>query len=513
MINLNNSFTSSNKNEAGEKYDFLMAELAVLKVNEAQETQEVQEALPDDSKPKVRVSEGQSLGEIKNESPKALTSLQDNFALFSWSSISVIDKAALLNSSAQAYERLKMIDRTSGTILIKRHLAKYFPSVNQKAIVQLFFEHPETTVYKGVDFNPVGCKPDNINLWVGPTLAPKKGTWENVKDFLLNIICSSDEELFAYLIKYLAHALQKPEYKPGVMITLLGGEGIGKGTLMKIIMMIWGATTYKTNRIDDVVGQFNSSLEGSFWILLDEAHFAGDAKSSDALKSIVTESTVSINQKNQPQRMIPSLHRFMSSTNQTFVGKRGTDDRRDLTIKVSEIRKKDTPYWKKLNDCLEEETAALMHDLLAMDIKNFNVHEKPDTDELLNQKLNTLSPEESWWLDCLKDGVIAFEGKNEKQPFIKTKTIENAVTGAREITGSRRSTSLNVLASNLMKKFCPSAIKSRSNDKFRHRGYILPTLEDARKDFEAVIGAKIDWDENDTPTQETEVRALIWSRT
>ena len=99
MINLDKSFTNSNKNEAGEKLERLMADYNAGQFKEDHETQEVQEALLNDCRPKVSVSDGLSLSEIKNESPKALTSLQENFALFSGSTISCIaEKIYMLTS-------------------------------------------------------------------------------------------------------------------------------------------------------------------------------------------------------------------------------------------------------------------------------------------------------------------------------------------------------------------------------------------------------------------------------
>jgi hypothetical protein len=379
--------------------------------------------------------------------------------------------------------------------LLSRYLAKEFPGSNHSAIIRQFQEDPNTVTYNGVDFCPLGGKHGCLNLWVGPTLVPVFGAWLNIHYFLFTVICSGKQSIYNYLIRYLAHALQKPQCKPGVMITLLGGQGIGKGTLMKIIMLIWSATTYKTNRIDDVVGQFNAAIEGVLWILLDEAQFSGDAKASTALKSIVTESTISINQKNQAQRMIDSLHRIISATNQEHVGNRESDDRRDLTIRVSDIHKGDHAYWEMLNGCLEQETAAMMHELQNMDISDFNVFKKPDTEELVNQKINSLSPDEAWWLECLHEGTT-YGGFGSQWPtFIKTKDIEESIIKYRETSGNRRGLSQHIQAKTLMAKWCKSAAKGRTQDAARHRGYQLPTLSQARQDFEVALGGKVDWED------------------
>ena len=125
----------------------------------------------------------------------------------------------------------------------------------------------------------------------------------------------SSQEAYDYLIRYMAHALQKPWEKPGVMIIMLGGQGIGKGTLGRIFQKIWSATYIQTNNISLVTGEFNASLERAFIVFLDEALFVGNRKDSDRLKSLVTEPEILINEKYQPARQVRSYHRFIAATN------------------------------------------------------------------------------------------------------------------------------------------------------------------------------------------------------
>ena len=427
--------------------------------------------------------------------PDPLENLQKNFALYQSSALGIIDKRALSNPDIPAYHRLKVMQMASGKILLERYLSENFSGADAKAVIKKFLIDKNTSVYLGVDFSPTQPKSGCLNLWVEPTLIPIQGTWHQIHNFLLEIICCSNRAVYEYLINFLAHALQKPEQKPGVMITLLGGQGVGKGTLMTIIELIWSATTYKTNRIKDVTGDFNSPLEGSYWVLLDEAQFAGDRQASEALKSVVTERTVSINPKNQPQRVIPSLHRILSATNQIHVGNRDFDDRRDLTLKVSDRRKGDHAYWRELNDAIPLEICAFMHEIQHRDLSHFVVFNKPNTNELTNQKINSLSPDETWWLECLQDGHIAGVSNDKWPDFIKTQNIERKIEDYRQRSGRRFGVSSAAQAKHLMNKWCKSSSQGRDRDKSRSRGYLLPSLETARREFEETLGDKIDWSE------------------
>lgn len=101
---------------------------------------------------------------------------------------------------------------------------------------------------------------------------------------------------------HIAHALQCPEEKAEIMIILISAPGCGKGTVRRIFQMIWSATFLQTFNIDSVVGNFNASLERAYIVFLDEAQFFGNRQATDALKSLVTEPTILINEKYQPAR-------------------------------------------------------------------------------------------------------------------------------------------------------------------------------------------------------------------
>lgn len=145
---------------------------------------------------------------------------------------------------------------------------------------------PETTCYEGIEFNPRGTTPNYINLWVGPTIQPRAGDAEPIKRFLLVVICGGNPHVYRYLLRYLAHALQFPWKKPGVMITLLGGHGTGKGTFACILQQIWGAAFLRVHNIDEMTLTFNGALENAYIMFMDEALFVGNRSGTNALKSM-----------------------------------------------------------------------------------------------------------------------------------------------------------------------------------------------------------------------------------
>ncbi len=439
--------------------------------------------------------------DIGNPRPDPLTVIQEKFGLINLDGkVWVFDRIVLKARTNQGVAaKLKLSPRQDGALLIKRALKAQYPGVSAKEIVDAFWVSAQTVCHSGVDFNPRGASEDYLNLWVGPTIVPKQGEWGLIALFLLEIICNNDFDAYVYLKKYIAHALQRPWEKPGVMIILLGGQGIGKGTLGRIFQRIWTATYIQVSNISLVTGSFNASLERAYIVFLDEALFVGDRKASDRLKSLVTEPDILINEKFQPARQIRSYHRFIAATNADHFKNTEHDDRRDFTLRVSETRKGDHEFWRDLYEEIENGgVEAMVHDLLAMDLSDFNVREKPNTKELTEQKLNSLGPIAHWWYECLLQGSI-FDDEERWQEFLSTtKAIEGilAVAGGRIY---RRPGPRDVVQE--MKKLCPSAEHwQKQVNGIRNRGFILPNLEQARDEFAEYLDGPVDW----MDTQESE---------
>ncbi len=432
----------------------------------------------------------------KSESGPALSPLatiQQRYCLINMDGkLWVLDGALLAarNEKGTA-QKLVLSSRPDGCILIQRAAAAQFPAADVGTIYNSFVYSPQTICYDGVEFNPCGTTGNYLNLWVGPTITPKAGAWPLIQAYLFDVICDGVQKSYDYLIRYIAHALQQPGEKPGVMIILLGGQGTGKGTLGRVLRMIWSATYLQISNIDNVTGNFNAALERAYIVFMDEALFSGNRRASDVLKSLVTEETVYINEKFQPTRQTQSYHRFIAATNADHFKNTERDDRRDFTLRVSEAHKGDHGYWRVLNREIKNGgVEAMVHDLQALDLTEFNIREKPDTKELLAQKLQSLGPIECWWYDCLDAGASA-EGGWPK--FLRT---DSAIESIVKLNGGKlyRNPTPHDFVQKML-KLCPSAVKKQQQDHHsRHRGLALPGLQQARTEFEQYIGGAVNWD-------------------
>ena len=422
-----------------------------------------------------------------------LSEIQKLFSLiYIAGSVYVVDRQELAKLSQKGpAQKFVAIKRTEATLLITREIAKLFPGEDPKPIVLEFFKSPVSLCYSGVEFNPTGSSTGKLNLWVGPTAIPAKGCSQLIRNHLLYVICDGNKEHYRYLLKYLAHALQRPWEKPGVMVILLGGQGAGKGMLARILRKIWSATYLHVHQIKSITGEFNASLERAYIVWLDEAFFSGNRIATDSLKSLVTEPVIHINEKHQPARQIESFHRFFGASNSDFYKATDRDDRRDFVLRVSESRKGDYAYWTALKHEIENGGVEdLVRGLLKQDLSLFNVREKPNTNELMRQKLNSLSPIQNWWHDCLCKGE--FNTGGGWPAFVSTEFV---IKGICECSGGKVSQKPKAIeVANLLKAFCPSSTrKQQTHEGTRQRGVLLPPLKLARAEFATYMGGEMTW--------------------
>jgi hypothetical protein len=337
-----------------------------------------------------------------------LAELQRAFCLFKlgcevW--IGDLDALKKWQSSASS-ELALMYRRQAGRVLLERHLEALPVASDPKKTLLQFLNSPNTRVFDCLAFSPKPTPPTTCNLWVGPQVQPAVGDWCFIRGFLLEVICDGDIALFRYLVLFLAHMLQRPEHKPGIMIVLLGGQGTGKGTLFQILKAIWSRTTLLVSDVDNVIGHFNAAIERNFVLCMDEALFAGDKKAMDRLKSLVTEPTITIEEKHQPRRSVESFHRFFAASNHAHFAQVDPDDRRFMFLRVSEGRKGDHTYWTELHEAIADPSAiaAMAHDLLSYNLSTFNPRMRPCGLVHVDQKLRSLMGFERYWLEVLEAG-------------------------------------------------------------------------------------------------------------
>lgn len=446
------------------------------------------------------------------QTPTPLAMLQARFCLMNLGGeVRVVDReqvASVLSGSGSA--EVCFYKKVDGELLMKRMLENLpVPSDVRKTVAD-FWINPGTHVYDRIAFTPNPTPATTLNYWTETTVMPNAGNWSSIECFIRNIVCDGDAAVFEYLIRYLAHMLQHPEEKPGIIIVLLGLQGTGKGAFFTLLRRIWERTTLFVSDIENVIGHFNAALERHYVVCMDEALFTGDKKALERLKSLITEPICRIEQKYQPARTIESFHRFFAASNSDHFAHVDRDDRRFLFARVSSSRQCDSQYFSQLHKQMDDADAiaAMVHDLLQIDLTGFEVRSRPKTSEHLSQKLQSLTGLERFWYEVLQSGDLygiqvglGFSDWDTSQ-FVPTRQLIDAYKAHDKNAERFRPIQAHVIAASLT-KLCPSAKpeRTKANHGQQVRGYRLPPLQVARCEFEAAIGGKLIWDTSEPQRQ------------
>ena len=279
-----------------------------------------------------------------------------------------------------------------------------------KSVSDVWLRHRDRRQFiQGVTFDPTEADPDPgvLNMWEGFAFRPVAGDWSLLRSHILSIICNSDPDRFNYLMGWMARMVQRPAEQGEVAVVMKGGEGTGKGTLARALKNMIGHHALAISNAKHLVGNFNAHLRDAVFLFADEAFFAGDRAHVGVLKSLITEPYLTIEAKFQNALETPNFLHLMMASNEEWVVPAALDSRRFFVLEVVDTCKDQHDYFAKIWAQMEAGGyAAMLHDLLAIDLTNFNVRAVPVTEGLQQQRKLSLPTAEGWWKDCLERGYV-----------------------------------------------------------------------------------------------------------
>jgi len=363
------------------------------------------------------------------------------------------------------------------------------------------------------------------NLWEGFAFEPKTGSWERLKEHIRVIVCQNNPDHFAYLIKWMARAVQRPAEQGQVAIVTRGTEGCGKGIVVRALLKLFGSHGKHITNAAHLVGRFNEHLQCTVMLFVDEAFWAGDKAHTGVLKALITEPTFAVEPKYRSVVEAQNyLHIWMAS-NENWVVPASLEARRFFVVEVSSERKGDFAYFSAIQDELDNGGySAMLHELLNIDISDFRVSDVPQTAALGEQKKLSLTLEYQWWLDVLHRGYVLksrygqvntleiwhenvatemlfeayslFAGiKNNKYPLSR-ETFGKFIS---KMGSKRYFQSKGILImGEIMRNGETVVIKNTKPT----RGYHFGSLKNARENFCNLTQLQIEWDESDFNSDE-----------
>lgn len=159
---------------------------------------------------------------------------------------------------------------------------------------------------------------------------------------------------------WMAMTVQRPEIRIPWAPLIISSQGVGKGFIYYCLSKILGTHNCEQILPDRLESQFNSFMDGSVLILIDEMKHGSRYNVADKLKSYISEQTIEINEKGRKEKTRQIFCNFLIFTNHdnsTFIEE---DDRRFWVYKVPN-GKRDPEYYEKIWKWAMETPQSLNH--------------------------------------------------------------------------------------------------------------------------------------------------------
>jgi Mesyanzhinovviridae DNA primase len=372
-----------------------------------------------------------------------------------------------------------------------------------------WLKHPKRRQYEVIVFAPGREVANAYNLWRGFACESlPSGSCELYFEHILQNICNNNQEHYKYLINWLARCVQKPDCPGEVAVVLRGEQGTGKGVFAKIFGSLFGRHFLQVSDSRHLVGNFNSHLRDCCVLLADEAFYAGDKKHESVLKALVTEENLAIESKGVDLVNCSNFTHLIMASNSSWVVPAGSNERRFFVLDVSAGKIQNKKYFAALHNQISAGGREnLLYRLLHHDISSFEVRDVPKTDGLHDQKILSMSSEESWWYEKLIEGRVLKEHDNWEREVMK-EYLQNDYIAFMTRMGILRKNSPTVLGK-FLGRVCPGGMpksyqkmtRLKVADNFgqemmvqrRVYFYTLPELAACRSNWDTHHGGPFHW--------------------
>jgi hypothetical protein len=368
------------------------------------------------------------------------------------------------------------------------------PAKNQELVDwgTYWLEHPDRRDYRGILFEPGGCAPDGyLNLWMGWGVVPKKGDPRPFLDFLFEVICNRDGNLFTYIEDWLCHLFQRPAELPGTAIALRGRQGTGKNTLVGVLGALVGANHYvELTSLSQVTGRFNGHLADALLVFANEAVWGGDRAAEGTLKAMITDPLQPMEKKGRDIVMLRNFKRLFLASNEEWIVPRGVDDRRFVIVDVPETRRNDHRYFGALAKWRERGLPGLLWHFQNAALASFNPRCIPERIAANGWELKLLGAGTiwRWWHDLLVVGELrradGSAGWSDHWPCAEAGADYRRWCDAHRISHPESLT----LFGRTLRQFGIERQQRTVDGQPRTGVYALPKLDPAREIFSALVG-------------------------
>lgn len=382
----------------------------------------------------------------------------------------------------------------------------------QWTAAQLWMRHADRRQYQGLTFDP--SRPPGgadvggyYNLWQGYTVEPDpRATCQIFLDHIRTNVANGNEGYANFIFGTLADMFQSPTDRKGIALVLRGRQGTGKTVVGKHVGKLIEGNYALVDDPRYIVGNFNSHLVSVLLIQADEGFWAGDKQAEGRLKGLITSDRQMIEMKGKDPIQVPNYVRLLVTSNHSWVAPAGYEERRFAVFDVGELCMQNHEYFANMAaELADGGYGALLHLLQTFDTRPIELRRVPHTSALFEQKIASLSPEDSWWFTSLSRGWIVISDQistgSDPEPALETwpteieiERVHRSYVAHCDQAGVRHK-KISAQLGNDLRKLVAGLERGRATISGR-RPYVyrLPSLEVCRAEFERRIGTRIDWE-------------------
>jgi len=206
--------------------------------------------------------------------------------------------------------------------------------------------------------------------------------WIIACEHITNLLNSEDAKV---LIDWMAHNVQYPGKKILWAPIIVGTQGDGKTTILKMLGAVMGPTNVKHVSPEALDSAFNSYAHGAAVVGLEEIRIIGKSRHDilSKLKPLISNSVVEVVAKSRDGKQVLNVTNYMALTNHEDALVLDEHDRRwgvfrtKFENREQLLEKLDDAYWERLHRAIEEHAGVIRGFLLSVDLKEFNPHRGP----------------------------------------------------------------------------------------------------------------------------------------
>ena len=259
-----------------------------------------------------------------------------------------------------------------------------------------------------------------------PYVGEGGGNWTYWLWTIYAAVCERNTYYCRWVVDWFCDLVQRPGGpRPAVSLTIRGGQGTGKGSIVWPFMQILGRSALHINAITDVTDRFNALMEECILLFADEAVWGGSIKESNKLKAIISENTINIEHKGINKYKARNFIRMYIASNSAWVVPAEDDERRYTVFNITKEFAKNYDWF--VNKIKKNSLEELLAMALAWKIES-NLNSNLDTEALREQKEHGWTVYDDFWNAALEENWF-WNGEGKGQAVANKEVIAHFENG------------------------------------------------------------------------------------